>query len=98
MNKKGGLIGTVIVIILAILLVWFILIPAIGNTTKEYNDYQEYKEFCEDREDFCYCDTFECSFRVEYRNGNPTRDTRAYCKLAEELEDKGALFNGRCNQ
>lgn len=96
MNKRGGLIGTTLVIILAIVLAWFIIIPLIGSVIKDYKDYQEYKEFCEERQDFCYCENGECSFMIEYNNGRPTKETREYCRLAEELEDERAIFNGRC--
>ena len=85
MNKKGGLIGAAILIVFAVVLAWFIIIPAVGTLIEDYKDYKEYEEFCEERIDFCYCERFECNFLLSWKNEVPTGETREYCELAEEL-------------
>jgi len=97
MDKRGGII-IALVIIIALFLVWFIVIPLVELAVKEIMDEREYRKFCEERPDFCYCGITSCSFRTKYINGNPTKETREFCELSEELKNEEMLFQGDCRR
>ena len=61
MNKKGCL-GKLVILLAIVIVIYFVS----GIIMADYKDYKEYKDFCEEREDFCYCESFECNFMISF--------------------------------
>jgi len=86
-----------IIIIIVIIGFLFLGIFYFGEAAiKDVRNYKSYKKFCEERQDFCYCEHLECSFKAKYVNGVPSEDVKELCDLARSLNDSSMYFDFSC--
>lgn len=95
MNKKGGVISS---LIFFILLIGGLVYVTYNYAYPEYQRYETYKDFCEDKPNFCYCKMGICEYRVQWNSVTGlSKDAKELCKLAKSFEDKRTLFAAGCD-
>lgn len=101
MNKKANVIsalGYLTLVCIVFIMGFYLSIEIVS----EYKLFKEYKIFCEDKPDFCYCNSWlglpgSCEFKSQWSSQTGlSNETIQLCEIAKSLKDKEVLFKVGC--